>query len=441
MNAKATPITFILPSICVLLMTFANTVNAKSAHDSKQDFDRDFTKLVNKVTEANFMSPRLNFAEFIQDLKSQEQPSQQAVALWQIQQKALRPEGICQHIANEALRQHLQLVAQRRELHALLTNQSRYQGEFTDLPRGKAWYQHWLQSWLATDVSVSALQKMAKSELENAYALYQHAKQEVQNETLKDYDVNQHRNIVRAFRQREEQVEPYLNEIFGITEPVPQVRIRKSNLPESFPAPGIYNTFRQTFLYHPVEKKIRGKHMDWLYIHEAIPGHHLQFVEIRRNPLCADNAFQPRLQISSEGWAAYVETLAEDFGLFQHPESKAYALEWRVLRALRVLIDTGLHHEGWTEQQAKELWMRYLPHVPDVMEREINRIKNWPVQVITYVYGKHLIEQSIARAEQELASRPDLGKREIRNTILRLTNQPPVALNYISQLLDKKVLL
>lgn len=425
----------------MLVLVLAKSTAAQSADNTEQVFKRDFAELVDEVIEADFMSPRLNFAEFIQDLKSQSQPSPEAITRWQAKQAKLRPHGICQKIANETLSQYLKLVAQRRGLHDLLTHKSHYQGSFSDLPGGKAWYRHWLQSWLATDVSIETLQNMAKRELEHAYAIYLKAKKVPYTAALDDYELTEHKKIVRAFREREKQVLPHLNEVFGITEPVPQVRIRKSNLPESFPAPGVYNTFRQTFLYHPVEKKIRGKHMDWLYIHEAIPGHHMQFVEAGRNTLCPDNKFLPRLQISSEGWAAYVETLAEEFGLFNHPESKAYALEWRVLRALRVLIDTGLHHEDWTEQQAKSLWMRYLPHAPDVMEREIKRIRNWPVQVITYVYGKHLIEQAISKAESELANQPNIskrsiGQREIRNTVLRLTNQPPVALNYISQILD-----
>lgn len=438
MKSKSSQLKTVYCGICLLVLVLAKSPAAQSTEHTEQAFKRDFAELVDEVTKTDFMSPRLNFAEFIQDLESQSQPSPEVITQWQTKQATLRPNSICQKIANEALNQHLKLVAQRRELHALLTHKSHYQGSFSDLPGGKAWYRHWLQSWLVTDVSIETLQKMAKSELEQAYAMYRQAQKVPYTEALDDYELTEHKKIVRAFREREKQVLPHLNKVFGITEPVPQVRIRKSNLPRNFPAPGVYNTFRQTFLYHPVENKVRGKHMDWLYIHEAIPGHHMQFVEARRNALCPDNEFLPRLQISSEGWAAYVETLAEDFGLFNHPESKAYALEWRVLRALRVLIDTGLHHEDWTEQQAKALWMRYLPHAPDVIEREIKRIRNWPAQVITYVYGKHLIEQAISSAENELANQADIGQREIRNTVLRLTNQPPVALNYISQLLDNE---
>ena len=137
--------------------------------------------------------------------------------------------------------------------------------------------------------------------------------------------------------------------------------------------------------------------------------------------------------VSTEGWAAYVELLGEELGVFNHPHSRLYASEWRVLRALRVLIDIGLHYDGWSEQQAQQLWMQYLPEQPDIMLREIKRIQNWPVQVITYVYGKYRIEQALAQirntfpqlTEKDIAKPQGLhlGKIWFRNPRLRnITN-------------------
>ncbi|MGB0988448.1 MAG: hypothetical protein ACPGVL_14520, partial [Pseudoalteromonas spongiae] len=73
---------------------------------------------------------------------------------------------------------------------------------------------------------------------------------------------------------------------------------------------------------------------------------------------------------------------------------------------------------------AKLLWQTYLPEHPEIMVREINRIKNWPAQVITYVYGKYRIEKAIEPYRN--------NRTRALNRVLRLSNQPPLALEQLA---------
>ena len=105
-----------------------------------------------------------------------------------------------------------------------------------------------------------------------------------------------------------------------------------------------------------------------------------------------------------------------------------------MLRALRVLIDIGVHYEHWTDEQALKLWQQYLPTKMKIAERELARIKRWPVQVITYVYGKHHIEQLIEKIKM---NKGEETEAQIRNAILRLGNQPLVSAETVSHFLKR----
>lgn len=68
-----------------------------------------------------------------------------------------------------------------------------------------------------------------------------------------------------------------------------------------------------------------------------------------------------------EGWAASVETLGQQLGLHQHPQSHLFALKWEALRVMRVMIDVGVHARGWNTAQARAHWLKLFPEGHDVM--------------------------------------------------------------------------
>jgi len=410
---------------------------------TRSDLDSQFEQLESAISTVPFLQPRLDFATWLKDHESQFDLDAKDLAQWQNTFAELRPTTGCEQLRHDNLRRHLDLIRNRARLIEELSEDARYEGRMSELPNGKKWYLHWLNSWLLLDfeqplgpANIKHLKAIAKAELEKAHPNYLALSSSLSNRTEKGFSRSQHDDIVRAFKQREQQVNQNIEKTFGTLPKVPAVRIRPSNLPKSFPAPGIYNNENQTFYYHFTDQYLPSASLDWLYLHEAVPGHHFQSNVSRQMSFCPGSSLSPLPLVMAEGWAAYVETLGQQLGVFQQTESHHYALEWRVLRALRVLIDVGIHYEGWSDEQALALWRQYLPERMSIGRRELARIKRWPVQVISYVYGKHHIETLI---QQLVAEHGTEHQASIRNTILRLSNQPPVSLQTASYFLTRNI--
>jgi len=88
-----------------------------------------------------------------------------------------------------------------------------------------------------------------------------------------------------------------------------------------------------------------------------------------------------------EGWAAYVEELGEEMGLYRTLYDLMGKHEWNLVRSVRVVLDVGLNYKGWSDEKALAFWKTNINNQEDIAMREINRMRRWPVQVITYKYG------------------------------------------------------
>ena len=395
------------------------------------------------MAETPFLQPRLDFAAWLKDNQSHFNLHAATLIEWQKSLAELQPEDGCEQLRHENLKTHLNLLRNRAKLINTLPENTLYSGRMSELPDGKQWYLHWLNSWLLLDAELSLvtaqieqLKVMAHKELSRMHPQYLALQDKVAKTRPSGFSRSQHSSIVRAFKNTEQQIINRLEQVFGVLPAIPPVKIKPSNLPKSFPAPGIYNNDNQTFYYHFTDQNFPAESIDWLYLHEALPGHHLQSYVSRQQSFCPVSTLFPLPLVVAEGWAAYVETLGQQLGVFEQASSLHYALEWRVLRALRVLIDIGIHFEDWTDEQALALWQHYLPDRMSIGRRELARIKRWPVQVITYVYGTHHIETLI---QQLLSEHGAEHQSNIHNTILRLTNQPPVSLQTASYFLKRTI--
>ena len=148
-----------------------------------------------------------------------------------------------------------------------------------------------------------------------------------------------------------------------------------------------------------------GRHnrraMDWLYIHEAVPGHHYQWW--MRNQLPEQPAFKRHFYYPGnfEGWAAYVEYLGKEVGLYRDVYAELGKWEWDLVRSTRILIDVGIHHFGWTKEQAIACWKMHISGQDDIAEREVVRCTNWPAQALSYKVGAWKIRQMAERLKKE----------------------------------------
>lgn len=169
-----------------------------------------------------------------------------------------------------------------------------------------------------------------------------------------------------------------------------------------------------------------------LTLHEASPGHALQM------PLAAEldglPAFRRLTHISAyiEGWALYSEKLGVEMGLYETPYDHFGYLAYQAWRACRLVVDTGLHHLGWSRPQACTYLREHTALSEHEVRTEVDRYIAWPGQALSYYLGEMCIVQARAKAEQALGPRFDL--RAFHDAVLASGSVPlPVLEQHIDR--------
>lgn len=150
--------------------------------------------------------------------------------------------------------------------------------------------------------------------------------------------------------------------------------------------------------------------METLALHEGLPGHHLQVARTRE---AADlPAFRRYAWIAGygEGWATYAETLGPELDLFKEPFSHFGHLNAELFRAVRMVVDTGIHAQGWTRQQAIDYMSANTANAPSDNEIEVDRYIAWPGQALAYKVGQLKIRALRDKAQAALGERFDVRR-------------------------------
>jgi uncharacterized protein (DUF885 family) len=299
---------------------------------------------------------------------------------------------------------------------------------WSDLPNGAAWYQVRVHEQTTTTLTPDEIHAIGLSEVRRIRTEMEKAKDEAGFKgTLAEFGqflrtdprffFADREAMLVAYRDIAKRIDPELPKLFGTlprlpygVQPVPSYS--EKTQPGGYYSEGSAETGRAGQVYvNLYDLPSRPKwDMEALMAHEGVPGHHLQIAlaqelvglpKFRR--FGGNNAYV-------EGWALYSESLGAELGLYKDPYSRFGQLNSEVWRAIRLVVDTGLHAKGWTREQAIAFFRENSGSTLQDITVEVDRYLVWPGQALGYKLGELKIKELRAYATHELGDRFDLRK-------------------------------
>ncbi len=297
---------------------------------------------------------------------------------------------------------------------------------YADLPDGKAWYAHLVKSSTTTELTPEEIHALGLEEVARIRAEMQAVEKQVGFEgdlpaffewLRKDprfYFTNPD-DLVAGFREIQRRVNGLLPRLFDVFpkadyEVRPIEAFRAKSMAGGEYMPGTPDGKRPGVFYvNTSHLEAQPKYgMETLSLHEASPGHHFQI------SIAEEVTGLPKFRrfngysAYSEGWALYAESIGKELGVFTDPFQYYGRLQDELLRAMRLVVDTGLHAQGWTREQA----IRYMLETSSMAESdavaEVERYIVIPGQALGYKVGQLAITGLRREAERELGPRFDV---------------------------------
>jgi uncharacterized protein (DUF885 family) len=217
--------------------------------------------------------------------------------------------------------------------------------------------------------------------------------------------------LVRAYRDITKRIDPELPKLFGR---LPRLTYGVATIP-SYSAPSQTTAYYQggspeahragQFFVNTYKLDTRPMwEMEVLTAHEAVPGHHLQIAISQELEGIPEFRRYGGYTAFVEGWALYSESLGPELGLYTDPYSKFGQLTYEMWRAIRLVIDTGIHSFGWSRQQAIDYFKANSAKTENDITVEVDRYIVWPGQALAYKSGELEIKALRKYAEHELGS-------------------------------------
>lgn len=216
-------------------------------------------------------------------------------------------------------------------------------------------------------------------------------------------------DVLNAYRAIEQKIQPKLQGMF-LHAPKTPFEIRQT---ESFRAAsaaaeysaGLPNGSRPGIFYVPIVDATKKSFAEEsLFAHEAIPGHHYQvMLQLEKESLPGFRRYGG-FGAYSEGWGLYSEDLGKELGLYTDPYQQMAYLRWNIHRAIRLVVDPGLHAKGWTREQAIQYMLDNEPVSKEEATSEIERYMAIPGQAVAYKVGEMKILELRKKYTKELGS-------------------------------------
>lgn len=294
------------------------------------------------------------------------------------------------------------------------------------LPNGKVWYQHLANTHTTTTMPVDEIHKIGLEEVARILSEMDKVRQQVgfkgdltaffaSLSSEPQYFFDDRQGLIDGYMALKDKINVELPKYFNVmpkadyvVKPVESFR-EKSAAGASYESPAVDGSRPGVFYINTYNLKAQPKWgMTTLSLHEAAPGHHFQ-IAIKQE-LTGVPEFQRfgGYTAFEEGWALYAEYLGIEMGLFEDPYQYFGKLSDEMLRAMRLVVDTGLHAKGWTREQAIQYMMDNSPMAESDIVAEVERYMAIPGQALSYKVGQLKILSLRAQAEEALGDKFDL---------------------------------
>ena len=313
----------------------------------------------------------------------------------------------------------------------------------SDLPDGRAWYAYEVKNATTTDLTPEQIHQIGLAEVKRirqemdaliAATGFKGSFQEFCQFLRTDprFFWDKPEDMLRGYRDIAKRIDPELVKLFG---KLPRLPYGVTEVPASaarsqttgYYANGSLAAGRPGwFNVNTYDLKARPKwEMEALASHESVPGHHVMYALIEELGELPEWRKWDVYPAMSEGWALYAESLGEEIGLYKDPYSKFGRLVYEMWRALRLVVDTGLHTQGWTRQQTIDYMRANSARSEHDIVVEVDRYIVSPGGAVVYKIGELKIKELRAYAQKELGAKFDL--RAFHDHVLG-SGQLPLAL-------------
>ena len=312
------------------------------------------------------------------------------------------------------------------------------------LPNGAATYNYLIKLHTTTNLTADEIHELGKREVERILVEMEEAKNQIGfkgdikaflefiRNSPEQIPFQDPQEVIANFNQIKEKINDKFDQVFELTPKADFVVRRTEAFREASASaeyvPGTKDASRPGIFYVPIPNVSKyNKFADEaLFLHEAIPGHHYQLSLQQENKALPIFLHPESLGVFVEGWALYAESLGKELGLYDDPIQYFGMLSMEMHRAIRLVVDTGMHSKGWTREQAIQYSLDHEAESEASIISEIERYMATPGQALSYKMGQIKIRTLRTKAEQKLGAQFDV--RAFHSQVLNSGSLPLVLL-------------
>ena len=312
------------------------------------------------------------------------------------------------------------------------------------LPNGAATYNYLIKLHTTTNLTADEIHELGKREVERILVEMEEAKNQIGfkgdikaflefiRNSPEQMPFQDPQEVIANFNQIKGKIIDKFDQVFELTPKADFVVRRTEAFREASASaeyvPGTKDASRPGIFYVPIPNVSKyNKFADEaLFLHEAIPGHHYQLSLQQENKALPKFLHPESLGVFVEGWALYAESLGKELGLYDDPIQYFGMLSMEMHRAIRLVVDTGMHSKGWTREQAIQYSLDHEAESEASIISEIERYMATPGQALSYKMGQIKIRTLRTKAEQKLGAQFDV--RAFHSQVLNSGSLPLVLL-------------